>query len=286
MTKTFKQMYSNVENWNNTNYSENEPEQDFHQLDPQNMDTFLNLEDTFIESKKNYGWKMGSNVIVWRKEKHLEIQRFNYMTSHIEPASTEQWAFVNQVWFIYDSNMNQKPRFLKFPEDWNFKKVEILQDGMYRLMHKEELDLDVTDRELYSYINRKRAIPDTNPVQYQDTPLCVYHIQGNVSKTLSWSTSGTDPNGSCSVTMNLTLWEMHPIITGLCWLYSELKKWDILEYKIMWNKQDLDETKRVDISAQVRPRCNIWQVEYVNFAFDELNKWIRQHLTPWVNPVP
>ena len=67
MTKTFKQMYSNVENWNNTNYSENEPEQDFHQLDPQNMDTFLNLEDTFIESKKNYGWKMGSNVIVWRK---------------------------------------------------------------------------------------------------------------------------------------------------------------------------------------------------------------------------
>lgn len=278
MTKSFKQMYSDVENWNNTVYNDNEPEVDFHQLDPQNMDTFLNLEDTFIESKKNYWWKMGSNVIVWRKERHLEIQRFNFMTSHVEPWETEAGRFVDQVGFIYDSNMNQKARFLEFPEkdQNNFNKVKILQDGMYRLMHKEELDLDATDREVYTYINRNR--------DNTDTPLCVYHIQGNVSKTLSWSTSGTDPNGSCSVNFTLTLWEMHPIITWYCELYSMLKKWDILEYKIMWNKQDLDESKRVDISGQVRKRCNLRQVEYVNFAFDDLNKGIKQHLIPQITP--
>lgn len=278
MTKNFKQMYSDEENWNNTNYGDNSAEVDYVQNDPKNMDTFLNLEDTFIESKKNYAWKMGSNVIVGRKERHLEIQRFNYMTSHVEPLSNRMEAFVWQVWFSYDSNMKQTPRFVKFPEEWNFMKVEILQDGIYRLMHKEELQLDASDREVLTYINRKRAIPDTNPVQYTDTELCVYHIQWNVSKSLS--TSGTEPNGT--VSFSLTLWEMHPRLTGYCSLYSELKKWDILEYKLIWNKTDLNEANRVDISWQVRPRSNIWQVEYINFAFDDLNKWIKQRLVPSV----
>ena len=62
------------------------------------------------------------------------------------------------VGFSYDSNMKQTPRFLKFPElkQNNFMKVEILQDGIYRLKHKEELNLDATDREVYSYIGRFR----------------------------------------------------------------------------------------------------------------------------------
>ena len=253
-------MYSDVENWNNTKYEDNEHEVDYVQNDPRNMDTFLNLEDTFIESKKKYWGKMWSNVIVWRKEKHLEIQRFNYMTSHVEPQSNSMWAFVGQVWFDYDSNMNQTPRFVKFPEALNFMKVEILQDGLYRLTHKEELALDASDRELYSYINCNRA--------WTDNPLCVYHIQWDVSKSV-WGE-----------TLELTLWEMHPRITGYCSLYSELKKWDILEYRIIWNKTDLNVSNRVDISGQVRDWSNFRQVEYVNYAFDDLNKWIKQRLIP------
>lgn len=276
MTKNFKQMFSDEENRNNIQYGDNSAEVDYVQNDPENMDTFLNLEDTFIESKKNYAGKMWSNVIVGRKERHLEINRFNYMTSHVEPASNRMNAFVGQVGFSYDSNMNQTPRFVKFPEAWNFMKVEILQDGFYRLTHKEELILDASDRELLSYINRRRARPNTDPVIYDDLELCVYHIQGNVIKTLN--TSGTDPNGT--VAFRLTLGEMHPRITGYCSLYSELKKWDILEYKILWNKTDLNTANRVDISWQVRDWSNFWQVEYVNYAFDDLNKWIKQHLVP------
>ena len=267
-------MYSDEENWNNTNYGDNSADVDYVQNDPKNMDTFLNLEDTFIESKKNYAWKMGSNVIVGRKEKHLEIQRFNYMTSHVEPEDYALERFVHQVWFNYDSNMKQTPRFLKFPEQDqnNFRKIEILQDGMYRLMHKEELELDATDREVYAYINRRRARPNTDPVQYDDVALCVYHIQWNVSKSI-WNES-----------LSLTLWEMHPRLTGYCSLYSELKKWDILEYRILWNKKDLDAENRVDISGQVRPRSNIRQVEYVNFSFNDLNKWIKQNLVHQITP--
>lgn len=273
-------MFSSILNWNNTQYDENEHDVDYVQNDPKNMDTFLNLEDTFVESKKNYWGKMWSTVIVWRKEKHLEINRFNYMTSHVEPASSEQSVFVGWVGFKYDSNMKQTPRFLKFPEQAqnNFRKIEILQDGIYRLMHKEELQLDATDKEVYTYINLNR--------NWQDIPLCVYHIQWNVSKTLSWTTSGTEPSGTCSVQFKLTLWEMHPRITGFCQLYSELKKWDILEYRIIGNKTDLNESNRVDISGQVRQFSNIWQVEYVNYAFDDLNKWIKQRLTPQVAPAP
>lgn len=284
MTKNFKQMFSDVENWNNTQYDENEHDVDYVQNDPKNMDTFLNLEDTFVESKKKYWGKMWSTVIVWRKEKHLEINRFNYMTSHVEPASSEWDRFVGMVGFSYDSNMKQTPRFLKFPEleQNNFMKVEILQDGLYRITHKEELQLDATDREVYTYINRKRAVPNTNPVQYTDNPLCVYHIQWDVKKTLN--TSDTEPDGT--VEFSLTLWEMHPRITGYCELYTELKKWDILEYKIIGNKTDLNTNNRVDISGQVRPRSNIWQVEYVNYAFDDLNKWIKQRLTPQIQPTP
>lgn len=279
-------MYSDVENWNNTKYDDNVWTVDYVQNDPKNMDTFLNLEDTFIESKKNYGGKMWSSVIVGRKEKHLEINWYNYMTSHIEPASTEWGTFVNQVGFTSDYNMNQKPRFVEFPEQNNFRKVKILKDGLYRLTHKEELILDATDREVYTYINRRRAIPNTNPVQYEDTPLCVYHIQWDVSKTLTGSTSGTEPSWSCSVGFKLTLGEMHPRITGYCELYSELKKWDILEYRIIWNKTDLNVANRVDISGQVREWSNFRQVEYVNYAFDDLNKWMKQHLTPQVTPNP
>jgi hypothetical protein len=267
MAKNFKQMYSDEENWNNIKYWDNTNEVDYVQNDPRNMDTFLNLEDTFIESKKNYAGKMWSNVIVWRKERHLEINRFNYMTAHIEPSATELSTYINQVWFSYDSNMNQKARFVEQAEFGNFKKVRILKDWLYRLMHKEELDLDANDRELYSYINRQRG--------NDNTPLCVYHIQWNYSKSfsVSWWAWG-------SVSVKATLWEMHPIITGYCSLYSELKKWDILEYKIMWNKTNLVDSNRVDISWQVRQWCNVWQVEYVNFAFDDLNKWIKQHLVP------
>lgn len=284
MTKNFKQMFSDEENRNNIQYGDNSAEVDYVQNDPENMDTFLNLEDTFIESKKNYAGKMWSNVIVGRKERHLEINRFNYMTSHVEPASTEAWTFVGRVGFSYDSNMIQTPRFLKFPDQAqnNFRKVEILQDGFYKLTHKEELVLDATDRELYAYINCRRARPNTDPVVYDDTPLCVYHIQWDVIKTLS--TSGTDPNGT--VSFKLTLGEMHPRITWYCSLYSELKKWDILEYRIIWNKTDLNTNNRVDISSQVRERSNFWQVEYVNYAFDDLNKWIKQRLTPQVTPTP
>ena len=272
MTKNFKQMYSDEENWNNIKYWDNTAEVDYVQNDPKNMDTFLNLEDTFIESKKNYGGKMWSNVIVWRKEKHLEINRFNYMTAHIEPSQTEQWAFINQVWFSYDINMNQTPRFVELVEAGNFRKVKILQDGIYRLTHKEELYLDASDREVLTYINRRRAVPNTDPVQYTDTEICVYHIQWNVSKTI-WGNS-----------FSLTLWEMHPRITWYCSLYSELKKWDILEYKLIWNKTDLNTNNRVDISGQVREWSNIRQVEYVNYAFDDLNKWIKKQFTPWVTP--
>ena len=59
--------------------------------------------------------------------------------------------------FSYDSNGNQTPRFVSFPESQNFKKIKIEQDGLYRLMHKEELQLDATDREVYSYINCNRS---------------------------------------------------------------------------------------------------------------------------------
>lgn len=280
MTKNFKQMFSDEENRNNIKYGDNTDEVDYVQNDPRNMDTFLNLEDTFIESKKNYAGKMWSNVIVWKKEKHLEINRFNYMTAHIEPTSTESATYIGQVWFSYDSNMNQKARFVEQVEDNNFMKVKILQDWLYRLTHKEELQLDATDREVLTYINRKRAIPNTNPVQYTDTELCVYHIQWNVIKTLN--TSGTQPNGTVDFT--LTLWEMHPRLTWYCSLYSELKKWDILEYKLIWNKTDLNVANRVDISSQVREWSNFRQVEYVNFAFDDLNKGIKKRLEYHVTP--
>ena len=105
--------------------------------------------------------------------------------------------------------MNQKARFVELVEAGNFRKVKILQDGIYRLTHKEELYLDASDREVLTYINRRRAVPNTDPVQYTDTELCVYHIQGNVTKTLN--TSGTQPNGT--VSFSLTLGEMHPRIT-------------------------------------------------------------------------
>ena len=260
MAKNFKQMYSDEENWNNIKYWKNTSEVDYVQNDPRNMDTFLNLEDTFIESKKNYAGKMWSNVIVWRKEKHLEINRFNYMTAHIEPSATELSTYINQVWFSYDSNMNQKARFVEQAEFNNFKKVRILKDWLYRLTHKEELQLDSSDREVFTYINRLR--------DGQNVELCVYHIQWDVNKDLWYDD------------LHLTLGEMHPRITGYCSLYSELKKWDILEYKIIWNKTNLVDSNRVDISGQVRQRSNFWQVEYINFAFDDLNNWIKQHLVP------
>ena len=131
MTKSFKQLYSDVENWNNIQAPEYGWEVDYHQLDPMNMDTFLNLEDTFIESKKNYWGKMWSNVIVWRKEKHLEVKWFNYVSVNTESSIANDKA--NIVWFSYDSNGNQKSRYFEFAQDGNLRKIKILQDGMYRL---------------------------------------------------------------------------------------------------------------------------------------------------------
>lgn len=269
MTKSFKQLYSDVENWNNISANEHDWEVDFHQLDPNNMDTFLNLEDTFIESKKNYGGKMGSNVIVGRKEKHLEVNWLNYMIAHIEPNRAND--YVHYVGLSADSNWKQTPRYVKFYEANNYRKVTILQDGMYRLEHKEELALQSTDREVFSFINRSRA-------WVADQQLCVYHIQWNVSKTLYWNTRWTDPDGTCNVNLVLTLWEMHPRLTWYMGLYTFLKKWDILEYKILWNKTGLNDANRVDISSQVRQFSNYWQVEYVGYSFDELSKGIKQYL--------
>jgi hypothetical protein len=110
--------------------------------------------------------------------------------------------------------------------------------------------------------------------------LAVYHLTGNFQKHYPYYDSDTWEGSSGSQTRQLnisfTLWDMHPLLTGYCCVYAELKKGDELEIIYEGNHTDLNEGNRIDISNQLRSDSNYWWVEYLNFPLDILKSSMYQ----------
>lgn len=204
-------------------------------------DQFISLRDTLVYSDKYYKWKWGSKLIVWEKERTVEIIWRNAFKMSFEPDwSTSRQISLESIWPYVE--YDQETADLK----WVISCV-IQRDGRYRIVHKEEILPTAQQTKVYCYVD---IIRDW---QYL-VKWWVAVFDRQASGTLTWSTSWTDPNGSCSV--SFTLWKIFQKITAFWYNERDLKKWDILVLRM----------KDQDVDANGNPQWNDLTLQnYSNF---------------------
>ena len=203
------------------------------------MDIFLRLSDVFLYAKKTYYGKKWSVVVVGKQEKSLEIIRHNGVKIAIEPDG--------------NNNITLKWPYVKQPNPNDYKTLEIQEDGNYLLVHKAQVKLTPSVTKVRSYIGR--ATHDEQGNLQPEVPIAVFDWEGKVQKTFHGTTAGTDPAGTCTVTVNLNLGEMLQRMTTFGYNEFNLKKGDILKrYCVDQSGNDLE----------LEPNSNYRQVIYQN----------------------
>ena len=237
------------------------------------MDSFIRSADTFIYNqfpnsrelhyKGAYQDKAFATLGVGKEEKSVEVVKWlNYSRFNLEPdPNNDSWAIIGKYQIMWWEDVY---RFVKLPDPKNLRQVQILEDGVYQLISKAELQLQPDDLAVRVDIMRYRQ--GEAPV-----PLCVHHTQWGVNKTFpasfSLSNAGGNVSWSINTTVSLSLGEMHPRWTTFTEVFSDLKANDILTWRCMGFKWPpwtaLDPAQYIDISDQIREFSNYWRVEWV-----------------------
>ncbi len=189
-------------------------------------DQFLSLRDTLVFSWKKYAGKAWCKLCVWEKEKTVEILWNNLFQQNFENIT--DWTRTDVIigpyvtWdYTIASNTPITPISCVIQKDW-----------WYKIIHKEEVLLTPTTNKVYCYVDIYREDDNgtitiwtkkyTMPYKWG---IAVFDRECNTTP-LSWSTSWTDPNGSCSVPF--TFWKLFKKVTAFGYMERNLVKWDIL----------------------------------------------------------
>ena len=221
-------------------------------------DQFLSLRDTLVFSWKRYAWKGWCILCVWEKEKTVEIiwrnlyrQLFDDITQPTENVFI--WPYIK-----FDADIMSNVNFGNL--GWVVQK-----DWWYRLTYKIEVLPTSTQNKVYTYFDIYR--PKANPAEWDPFPYdltepgwtAVFDWECNTG--LSWSTSWTEPNGSCYVP--ITLWRIFKKLTASWYIKKNLKKGDV----IVLRAKDAERWANPlpngnDLTFQ--PSSNYLSIEYLN----------------------
>ena len=226
-------------------------------------DQFIMLRDTLVYSKKYYEGKAWATLIVGEQENTVEVKRQNKwmqkMNSWWRTTTKDQLdrTLMGPYVDLPDEQMIQTygPLSIKIKEDW-----------YYRIMHKEEvINLPDNAKKVRCYVdhNEQRA---NGKYPQEWTPIAVFDRE--CDKTLSWSTSWTDPNGSCSI--GITLGKLFNKMTSFGIIERNLKRNDILVLRMLWEEKQNDPSQHIyhDVTLQDN-RSNRWSVEYLNLPLKD-----------------
>ena len=219
-------------------------------------DQFIQLRDTLIFTWKYYNDKAGKRLIVWDKwdwttTNTIEIEENQYFRQTIEPwfeSDTSKITTLSLGKYITKGTTWQP----MYPE----LTCTINKDWHYRITHKEEI-IGLTNQisKVYCYVNHHHQVKDAQwNITWQEIPRAVFDWEW--SGTLTWQTTGTDPNGSCSVTF--TLGQLFQKMTAFGYIEADINKWDWLELVM----EDQNGT-RLDSTTHLQNFSNWWCVEYL-----------------------
>lgn len=232
-------------------------------------DQFIQLRDTLHFSWKQYSEHPGKKLIVgykkdWSTTQTVEVQEREYFRQSFEP------------WYESDPDNNVTTQILGDYITLGTKTIKnglactINRDGHYRIERKVQLyQLDNTISKIYGSVRHHT----NDGISDIEIPRAVWDYELNFSKTFpgtfSWSTSGTDPNGSCSWTtstpIKLVLGELFQKITPEGYIEADMREWDWLEFKLVdQNEQDIDSTKFL------QPISNRRSIEYIDLPYNTL----------------
>lgn len=223
-------------------------------------DQFISLRDTLVYSWKKYNWKWGCLLCVWDKEETVEVLWRNLYRQLYNDLGT--FTDIVHIWpyVTFDTTIAWNPNF------WNLSWV-IQKDGWYRLTYKMEVMPTSTTNKVYTYFDVYRPNWSSDPFPYDLTEpwgTAVFDWECNTSP-LTWSTSWTEPNGSCSV--SFTLWKLFKKVTAFWYIEKNLKKWDV----VVLRAKDAERWANPipngnDLTLQAS--SNYWSIEYLNLPIN------------------
>lgn len=227
-------------------------------------DQFISLRDTLVYSWKKYNGKAWCKLCVWEKEETVEVIWNNLFQQNFENITdwtrteTIAWPYVN--WdYATATNVNTPICCV------------IQKDGRYKIIHKEEVLLTATTNKVYCYVDIYREDENGTITIWQKKYtmpyiwwVAVFDRECNTTP-LSWSTSWTDPNGSCSVPF--TFWKLFKKVTAFGYMERNLIKWDILVLRAKDAECWADGSPQWnDLAFQTS--SNYWSIEYLNLPIN------------------
>lgn len=229
-------------------------------------DQFIQLRDTLIFTWKYYNDKASRKLCVgdkwdWTTTNTIEVWLPNYYRQSIQP----DWSTGGFTTGVLGNYITAVPADIK---SWDSRFWElscmINKDGHYRIMHKEEILLTSSVNKVFCYVDVYRKNQQNQyEIQYK-WGVAVYDREGNTS--LSWSTSGTDPNGSCTVP--ITLGKLFKKMTAIAEQERDLKKGDILVLRFQdwtYNTTTWEPTWN---PLTIQQDSNYWSIEYLDLPYN------------------
>lgn len=249
-------------------------------------DQFIQLRDTLIFTWKYYNDKASRKLCVgdkgdWTTTNTIEVWLPNYFVQRFEPdwatnpaSITPEvpniWNYVTPIPTSVSSEIDQS----LLAEIWPLC-CYINKAWHYRLIHKEEVKLETSQNKACCYID-----------VYRKNDQWIYEIKykwwvavfdwewgrednsTHFKKAFSWTTSWTDPNGSCSVTVTLTLWDIIQKMTAFWYMERDLMTWDILALRMKdkWAEDGTWKPQWNNLTLQ--QWSNYWSIEYLDLPYN------------------
>lgn len=232
-------------------------------------DQFIQLRDTLIFTWKYYNNKASRKLCVWDKwdgttTNTIEVWLPNYFRQWIQPwwDSDATKVTTNILWnYIRSVPSNLDPSFLSSISPLC---CIITKDGHYRIIHKEEILLNDSTNKVFCYVDVYRKDAQWGyQIQYKWW-VAVYDWEWNTS--LSWNTSWTQPNGTCSV--SITLWKLFKKMTPMAIQERDLLKDDILVFRMKDGPHDPTTWEPTWNNLTLQQDSNYWSIEYLDLPYN------------------
>lgn len=255
---------------------------------PATYDQFIQLRDTLIFTGKYYNDKAGRKLCIWSKldwttTNTIEVELTNKFKQSFQPDWKENAESITTgILGEYVSNPDSSiPDELK-SQAWGLCCM-INRDWHYQLIHKEQILLEPTTNKVCCYIDIYRqneqwvwelpykwwvAVFDWEWWREDDNTHFKKTFTG--TGTFSWTTSWTDPNGSCSWTctvntvITLTLWDLIQKMTAFGYMERDLKKWDFLVLRMKDKGADESTWEPQWNDLKLQRDSNYWSIKWID----------------------
>jgi hypothetical protein len=230
-------------------------------------DQFIQLRDTLIFTWKYYNDKASRKLCVgdkgdWTTTNTIEVWLPNIFRQGFQPTwrtdENKPWILGNYItspdWTVPQELLSQVwPLCCLVQKDWH-----------YRIVHKEEVLLTPTTEKVFCYVDIYRK----NAQWVWEIPykwwIAVFDWQW--AGSLSWTTSWTDPSGTCTVSFKL--WQLIQKMTAFWYMERDLLKWDLLVLRMKDWPHDPSTWEPTGNDLTIQNDSNYWSIEYLDLPYN------------------